>query len=173
MDIHSFNYDNFIFFGDFNVDVSDKAMLDFCESYNLKGLIKQPIYFKNPENPSFIDLLLTNRPRNFCNSYVVETGLCDFHMMTISVMKMHCRKLPPKIINKDSKKFSNENFLNSVKDVFSSKNSNEENGGVDFFLRTCSKVRNKHGPCKKKHIRGNQTFYEQTYLERDYEETSF
>ena len=99
MDIHSFNYDNFIFFGNFNADVSDKAMLDFCESYNLKGLIKQPTYFKNPENPSSIDLLLANRPRNFCNFYVVETGLCDFHMMTISVMEMQCRKLPPKIIN--------------------------------------------------------------------------
>ena len=57
--------------------------------------------------------------------------------------------------------------------MFLSKNSNEENGGVDFFLRTCSKVRNKHGLCKEKHMRGNQIFYEQTYLERDYEETSF
>ena len=62
MNIYSSNYDNFIFFGDFNADVSDKAMLD------LKNLIKQPNYFKNLENSSCIDLFLTNRPRRFWNS---------------------------------------------------------------------------------------------------------
>ena len=51
MDIHFFNYNNFIFFGDFNADISDKAMLDFSESYNLKSLIKQPTWF-NPLNAS-------------------------------------------------------------------------------------------------------------------------
>ena len=130
MDIHSFNYDNFIFFGDFNANVSDKAMLDFCESYNLKSLIKQPTCFKNFENPSCIDLFLTNGLRSFCSSYVIGTGLCDFHKITVSVMKMHYRKLPPKIINyRDYKKFSNGNFLNSVKEVFSNKNPNEKNLG--------------------------------------------
>ena len=98
MDIHSFNYDNFIFFRDFNVYISDKAILDFCKSYNLKSLIKQPTCFKNPENPSCIDLFLKNRPRRFFNSYVIETGLSDFHMMTVSVMKIHYRKLSPKTV---------------------------------------------------------------------------
>ena len=58
-------------------------------------------------------------------------------MMTVSVMKMHYRKLSPKIIHhRDYQKFSNRNFLNSVKEVFSIKNPNEENGGIDFFLST-------------------------------------
>ena len=74
----------------FNADVNDKAMLD------LKSLTKQPTCFKNPENPSCIDLFLTNRPRRFCNSYVIETGLSDFHMMTVAVMKMHYRKISQK-----------------------------------------------------------------------------
>lgn len=40
---------------------------------------------------------------------------------------------PPKIINyRDNKKFSNGNSLNSVKDVFSNKNPNEENGEYMF-----------------------------------------
>ena len=70
--------------------------------------MKQPTCFKNPENPSCIDLFLTNRPRSFCSSYIIETGLSDFHMMIVPVMKMHYRKLPPKIINyRDYKKFSN------------------------------------------------------------------
>ena len=41
MNIYSFNYDNSIFFGDFNADVNNKAMLD------LKSLIKQLTCFKN------------------------------------------------------------------------------------------------------------------------------
>ena len=49
MDIYSFNCDNFIFFGDFNADSGDKAMLDFYESYNPKSLITQPTCFKNPD----------------------------------------------------------------------------------------------------------------------------
>ena len=76
--MHSFNYNNCIFFGDFNADVSDTAMLDFCKSYNLATSIKQATCFKNTENRSFIDLLMTNRPRSFWNSYVIETGLSDF-----------------------------------------------------------------------------------------------
>lgn len=54
--------------GNFNADVSDKAMLEFCESYNLKSVIKQPTCFDNHENPSSIGLFLTNRPRSFWNS---------------------------------------------------------------------------------------------------------
>ena len=78
-------------------------------------------------------------------------------MMTISLMKMHYRKRPPKIINcRDYKKFPDGNFLNSVKEVFSNKNPNEENGGIDFFLSTCSKVLNKHALCKKKYMRDYQ-----------------
>ena len=64
-------------------------------------------------------------------------------------------------------KFSNGNFLISVKYVFSNKNSNEENGGIDFFLSTCLKVINKHW---KVYARQSETFHEQSYLERDYEE---
>ena len=145
MNIHSSNYDNFIFFGDFNADVSDKVMPD------LKGLIKQPTCFKNPENPSCIDLFLTNRPWRFCSCYVIETGLSDFNIMTVSVMKMHYKKLSQKIIHyRDHKKFSNRNFVNSVKKVSSNKNPNEENGRIDFFLSKCAKVVNKHAPCKRK-----------------------
>ena len=78
MDIHSFNCDNFIFSGDLNADVSDKAVLDICESYNLKSLINQPTRFYNSKNPSCIALFLTSRSRDFRSSYVIEARLSDF-----------------------------------------------------------------------------------------------
>ena len=58
-------YENVIFLGDFNAGIEETTMKSFCESYNLTNLIKQPTCFKNPDKPSCIDLLLTNRPKSF------------------------------------------------------------------------------------------------------------
>ena len=49
----------------------------FWESYSLNSLIKEPTFYKNPANPSCIDLILTSSPRSFQNSSVVETGMSE------------------------------------------------------------------------------------------------
>ena len=37
------------------------------------NLIKEPTCFKNPENPTLIDLIdLTNKPLSFKNTYMIE-----------------------------------------------------------------------------------------------------
>ena len=71
-------------------------MNGFWESYNLSSLITESTCYKNPENPSCIDLFLTNSPNSFQNSSVVETGLSDFHRMIFTVMKTSFQRLPPK-----------------------------------------------------------------------------
>ena len=71
----------------------------FCDSYEFKNLIKDATCYKNPENPSCIDLILTNNPNSFQNSGVIETGLSDFHKMTVTVMKTTFEKLKPNIIH--------------------------------------------------------------------------
>ena len=77
--------------------------------------MKRHTRFKNPENPGCIDLILTNKPRSFQTKCVIETGISDFHRMTISALKMHLRKLPPKIVSyRDFKKFENERFMDSL-----------------------------------------------------------
>ena len=76
-----------ILIGDFNVEINQPSMKSFCDSYTLTSLIKEPTCYKNLQNPSCIDLILTNSPYSFQNSYVVETGLSDFHKMTVTVMK--------------------------------------------------------------------------------------
>ena len=82
-------YENVVFLGDFNAAIEETTMELFCESYNLTNLIKQPTCFKNPEKPRCIDLILTNRPKSFQTTCVIETGLSDFHRMSVSVLKMH------------------------------------------------------------------------------------
>ena len=42
-------YENFIILGDFNSEINEDAMKDFCVIYNFKSLINQPTCFKNPQ----------------------------------------------------------------------------------------------------------------------------
>ena len=96
LDLYSANYDNLLLMGDFNVNTSELNRKDFCDSYGFKSLIKVPTCFKNPENPSCIDLILTNNPLSFQSSGVIETGLSDFHKLIVTVMKTIYQKLDPK-----------------------------------------------------------------------------
>ena len=54
--------------------------------------------FKNPENPSCIDLFLTNSCRSFQNTTTITTGLSDFHKMTVTVLKNNVCKFKPKTV---------------------------------------------------------------------------
>ena len=96
LNLYSSNYESIILVGDFNSEIYDKCMNDFCQSYNLSTLIRESTCYKNPENPSCIDLFLTNSPNSFQNSSMVETGLSDFHRMTVTVMKTSFQSIPPK-----------------------------------------------------------------------------
>ena len=143
--------------GDFNACVDDENMKDFCSSYCLKSLkhkkIKQPTWFKNLENPSCIDLILTNKPQSFHSTCVIETRLSDFHKMTVSVLKMHFRQLRPKVISyRGFKKF--ERFMDSpylalnIQNIYYTKN-------PDLFFNVYQNELNHRAPREKKYIRGN------------------
>ena len=82
-------YDNFLVVGDFNSQMTESAMENFCGTHHLHNLIKDPTCFKNPDRPSCIDLLLTNFPKSFSKSQTLETGLSDFHKLTLTVLKIH------------------------------------------------------------------------------------
>ena len=71
------NYDNIIIIGDFNYEPSEDLMKNFCQSHNLRSLLNEPTCFKNPDKPSCIDLILTNKPKCFENSCTFDTGLSD------------------------------------------------------------------------------------------------
>ena len=58
---------------------------EFCDINNLKNLVKDPTCYKNMANPTCIDLILTNRKFIFYNTKTIETGLSDFHKMTVTV----------------------------------------------------------------------------------------
>ena len=95
LDNYSSKYDNFILLVDLNSEPTESAVRDFCQIYGFKNLIKDNTCFKNPEKPSCIDLIITNRPKSFQNSMALETGLSDFHKMTLTVMKVFYKKQKP------------------------------------------------------------------------------
>ena len=120
--------------GDINGCAEDETLDTSCKSCSFNSLIKQPTCFKNPENSSCIDLVLTNKPRSFQTKCVIETALSDFHRMTISVLKILFRKLPPKIINyRDFKTFDNKRFMNSIGYIFSEENVDYSKNPDNFY----------------------------------------
>ena len=157
LDTYYGKYENVVFLGDFNAGIEETTMKSFCESYNLTNLIKQPTCFKNPEKPSCIDLTLTNRPKSFQTTCVIETGLSDFHRMTVSVLKMRFRKLPPRIISyRDFSNYHNANFINSLTEIlFEGENTESFVKDPDCFYKVCTEVLNQHAPRKKKYVCGN------------------
>ena len=62
-------------------------MDDFCNIYNLWSLNELRTCYNNPNKITCIDLMLTNSPESFYNSYAIETSLSDFRKMTIAIMK--------------------------------------------------------------------------------------
>ena len=59
----------------------------FCNTYYFKCLVKEPTCFKNINNPSCVDLILPNKSLFFQHTKVIETGLSDFHRLTVTMMK--------------------------------------------------------------------------------------
>ena len=55
-------------------------------------LIKVLTYFKNPERPASIDVMLTNSYRSFQNSCAIETGLSDFHQIIATILERTFKK---------------------------------------------------------------------------------
>ena len=80
------NYENMILLGDLNVSSAEHSMKDFCQMYKFHNLINEPTCYKNANNPSYIDVILTNRKRSFQDSMAVETGLSDHHKVVVTVL---------------------------------------------------------------------------------------
>ena len=92
IDRNSSRYDKYLCIGDFNLETSVTVLRNFYDLYKQKNLVSEPTCFKNPDNPSCIDLILTNCSSSFQDTQVIETGLPDIHKMNLTVLKMHFTK---------------------------------------------------------------------------------
>ena len=94
-----------------NTEAETNFLKEFCDLYGMKSLIRVPTSYKNPANPTCIDLMLTNVNRSFQNSCAIETGLSNFLKMIVTVLKIYFQKREAKVSNyRDYQNFANEKF---------------------------------------------------------------
>ena len=154
---YSSNYDNFILLGDFNCEPSEQPSEDFFHIFSCRNLIKEKRCFKNPQNPSCIDLILTNRSKSFQDSTVIETSLSDFHKISLKVMKVFYKKQKPNIITYRSyKHFDNEAFLTDIQNHLSEEYDQNPDLTFSTFKRSIYNILELHAPLKKGYVRANQ-----------------
>ena len=92
-----------------------------------------------------------NNSRSFRSTCVIETRLSDFHIMAISLLKLHFCELSAKVISyRDFKKLENERFTISLQSTHSSQNIDYVKN-TDQFFDICQKVPNHHALRKKVH----------------------
>ena len=142
--------------GDFNIENEEEILQDFLFEHNMKNLVEEKACFKSIENPSCIDLFLTNTAPSFQNTTTVTTGLSDFHKMVVTVMKTTYPKAKPKIVYyRDYKNFDLYNFRTELRRELS------EIADKDYyhFELIFLKVLEKHAPMKKKTLRANDKPY--------------
>ena len=99
--------------------------------------------------------MLTNRHRSFQNLCVIETGLSDFHKLTVTVLRPFLKKAEPKIIfYRDYKNFTNDNYRLLIEELSGNVNITN-NTALDSFLDISREALNKTAPLKQKFVRAN------------------
>ena len=142
--------------GDFNANISEPTLTSFCTLFKLKNLVKEPTCYKNPNNPSCIDLFLTDCARSFHNTCVFETSLSGFHKLVVTLLRSKVESLPPKIISyRTYKQFKEGTF----EDLYLSYLNELEVSdlSVDLFKMTFLNALNSFAPVKKKYLRANHS----------------
>ena len=149
-----YKYDKILLTGDFNAEETDPVLGNFMELYDLRNMVKEKTCFKSVENPSCVDLFLTNNTNSFQNTMALSTGISDCHKMIVTVLKTTFEKGKPKeILYRSYKNFNNELFQEDLKkQIGDSINYTKFNIG---FL----KVLDRHLPLKKRIVRANEVPY--------------
>ena len=97
LDVYS-TYERVALAGDFNAQVGEKSFDAFLYQHELTSINRYPTCYKNSNNSSCIDHILTNSPMRFFKAENIFTGLSDFHKLVLSVFKLHFSKAKANII---------------------------------------------------------------------------
>ena len=59
---------------------NETILSEFLHACNAKNIVKNKTCFKSIENPSYIDLIITDKAGRFQHTNVFETGMSDHHL---------------------------------------------------------------------------------------------
>ena len=139
-------YDKILLTGDFNTNESHVAMKNFLELFNLTNLVKENTCFKSIDNPSCIDLFITNSTQSFLHTSAITTGVSDFQKMIITVLRFRFEKAKPReIIYRSYQHFNHDNFEWDL--MFSM---NSLGRSYESSKESVINTLNKHAPLKKR-----------------------
>ena len=99
--------------GDFNIQLGNKTLKDFCDLNQLEYLILKPTCYKG-KTSSTSDLIITNHKSSFMKYDTCETGLSNHHKIVHSFLRKTFAKGKPKTIyyqcykNFEQNKFNKE-----------------------------------------------------------------
>ena len=156
LDTYSDKYDKFLLTGDFNAQEGESNIDTFLQDYDARNIVKEKTCFKNIENPSCIDLFITNSVNSFQHTKVISSGLSDCHKMVVTVLKMTFQKSRPReIMYRDYSKLNDKSFRINLKESLLDNNSPNYKEFEAIFLN----VLNTHAPVKKKVVRANHMPY--------------
>ena len=101
--------------------------------------------------------MFTNSYRGFQNSCAIETGLSDFHMMAVTVLKGYFQKQKPKVVTyRDWKNFS-ENYYKQKITYELSLLGYASDIPFDTFMNICKATLDKVAPLKQKYLKSNHS----------------
>ena len=135
--------------GDFNAQEGEEYIDTFLYQHELKSLNKEATCYKNPNEPSRIDLILTNSPRSFFNTKTYFAGLSDCHKLVLSIFKTTFSKAGLiEMMYRDFKNFDQDIFSQQLCTSLSSETVLDYITFEENFLG----VLNEHEPLKKESI---------------------
>ena len=128
----------------------------FLYQHDLENLVKDKTCFKNANNPSTIDLFLTNNSLAFQNTTTKFTGLSDCHQLVLTVIKTTFSKnIPKELFYGDYKKFNFSDFNDELKAIFS----RNTVGSCYQFDQIFLNVLDKYAPMKRKLLTASHSSY--------------
>ena len=166
LDKYAEKYDTFLLAGDFNAEEHEACLGSFIFEYDAYCLVKDKTCFKNINNLSCIDLLITNKKFSFKNTTVISTGASDFHKMVITVLKTTFVKGKSKVVTyRDKKYFDNQKFREELSFALSGHIKSH-----DEFKDKFMHVLNENAPIKKKTLWANHKVCVKRFKKSNYEE---
>ena len=152
------------FLSGFNVNVMNKEhiLADVFQIHGLKNLIRGPTCFKSKDNPSLVDLILTNQPQKVLSTFNHFIGISDFHSLVCIAMRLS-RPRPEKrtFTYRSYKHFSESAYVRDLSATpFHIANMFDDVDDQLWAYETLlHDVVNDHAPLKTKTVRGKHCPY--------------
>ena len=123
----------------------------------MTNIINGKTCFK-PQKGRSIDVLLTNRPRNFHKTGILEIGFSDHDKLILSVFRSCFIRIPPKTIEyRNYRNFNGTIFLHDLdQELLKDEMYKSNNEMYSSFTKVFRLVLDKDAPLKVKKVRGNR-----------------